>query len=364
MSGRDVIGIAKTGSGKTIAFLLPLFRHVRDQRPVSGLDGPISLVLAPTRELATQIFKEAQTFTKVLGLRITCAVGGMNISEDIAQLKKGAEIVVGTPGRMIDLLTANNGRVTNLRRITFLVMDEADRMFDMGFEPQVMKIVNNTRPDAQKVLFSATFPKSMESLARKILIRPLEITVGGRSVVAPEIDQRVEVRDSETKFTRLLELLGDASNDVVDNEDFRALIFVDRQDSADDLFRELLTRGYVTCSLHGGKEQVDREEAIKNFKTGDVPVMVATSVAARGLDVPDLKLVVVGFSSFRRRFIPLTCRTLTLPTTWRITCTEWAELGELVRKGLPSHSSHPNKNDTLSTSSEPSRRAKRLFLLN
>ncbi|WWC90123.1 pre-mRNA-processing ATP-dependent RNA helicase PRP5 [Kwoniella dendrophila CBS 6074] len=293
MSGRDVIGIAKTGSGKTIAFLLPMFRHVRDQRLVSGNEGPIAVVMSPTRELATQIYKECQSFLKVLNIRVTCCVGGSSISEDIAAMKKGAEVVVCTPGRMIDLLTANNGRVTNLRRTTYMVMDEADRMFDMGFEPQVMKIVNNVRPDAQKVLFSATFPKTMESLARKILIRPLEITVGGRSVVAPEIDQRVEIRETESKFNRLLEILGEMGEQHKDDkDDFRTLIFVDRQESADDLFRDLLGRGYVCASLHGGKEQIDRDEAIKNFKSGDVPIIVATSVAARGLDVKELKLVI------------------------------------------------------------------------
>ncbi|OCF35417.1 pre-mRNA-processing ATP-dependent RNA helicase PRP5 [Kwoniella heveanensis BCC8398] len=292
MSGRDVIGIAKTGSGKTIAFLLPLLRHVRDQRPVTGSEGPIAIVMSPTRELASQIHKESLPFMKMLNIRVACCVGGSSISEDIAVMKKGAEVVVCTPGRMIDLLTANSGRVTNVRRTTYLVMDEADRMFDMGFEPQVMKIVNNVRPDAQKVLFSATFPKTMESLARKILVRPLEITVGGRSVVAPEIDQRVEVRDNASKFNRLLEILGEMGEEHKDEEDFRTLIFVDRQESADDLFRDLLQRGYVCASLHGGKEQVDRDEAIKNFKNGDVPTVVATSVAARGLDVKELKLVV------------------------------------------------------------------------
>ncbi|KAL7423892.1 pre-mRNA processing RNA-helicase [Cryptotrichosporon argae] len=293
MSGRDVIGIAKTGSGKTLAFLLPMFRHVKDQRPVSGLDGPIALILSPTRELAMQIHREARPFAKVMNVRVSCCVGGQSISEDIAAMKKGAEIVVCTPGRMIDLLTANNGRVTNLRRITFLVMDEADRMFDMGFEPQVMKIVNNTRPDAQKVLFSATFPKTMESLARRILVRPLEITVGGRSVVAAEIDQRVEIRDHESKFTRLLEILGEMGEaNKAEDPDRRALIFVDRQEGADDLFRELLQRGYLAASLHGGREQVDRDDAIKNFKNGDVPILVATSVAARGLDVKELRIVI------------------------------------------------------------------------
>lgn len=223
---------------------------------------------------------------------MTCCVGGQSISEDIASLKKGAEVVVCTPGRMIDLLTANNGRVTNLRRTTFLVLDEADRMFDMGFEPQVMKIINNTRPDAQKVLFSATFPKTMEGLARKILDNPLEITVGGRSVVAPEIDQRVEVRDADTKWPRLLEILGERNQTDEEGEDSRVLIFVDRQEAADDLAALLNARSYPTSSIHGGREQVDRDQAIKNFKNGDIPHVVATSVAARGLDVKELRLVI------------------------------------------------------------------------
>lgn len=203
-------------------------------------------------------------------------------------MKKGAEIIVCTPGRMIDLLTANSGRVTNLKRVTYLVLDEADRMFDMGFEPQVMKIVNNIRPDRQTVLFSATFPKQMDSLARKILRKPLEITVGGRSVVAPEIEQIVEVRDEDSKFTRLLEILGQTYNE---DPECRTLIFVDRQEAADNLLRELMRKGYLCMSLHGGKDQVDRDSTIADFKSGVVPIVIATSVAARGLDVKQLKLV-------------------------------------------------------------------------
>jgi ATP-dependent RNA helicase DDX46/PRP5 len=219
-----------------------------------------------------------------------CAYGGSPIKDQIAEMKKGAEIIVCTPGRMIDLLTANSGRVTNLKRVTYLVLDEADRMFDMGFEPQVMKIVNNIRPDRQTVLFSATFPKQMDSLARKILRnKPLEITVGGRSVVAAEIEQIVEVRSEDSKFNRLLEILGQMYNE---DPECRTLIFVDRQEAADNLLRELLRRGYLCMSLHGGKEQVDRDQTIADFKSGVVPVVIATSVAARGLDVKQLKLVI------------------------------------------------------------------------
>lgn len=291
MSGRDVIGVAKTGSGKTIAFLLPMFRHIKDQRPLDALDGPVGLVMTPTRELATQIHKECKPFLKALNLRAVCAYGGAPIKDQIADLKRGAEIIVCTPGRMIDLLAANSGRVTNLRRVTYLVLDEADRMFDMGFEPQVMKIMANIRPDRQTVLFSATFPRQMEALARKTLAKPVEIVVGGRSVVAPEITQIVEVRSEETKFIRLLELLGKLYEEEK-NEDDRALIFVDRQESADGLLKDLMRKGYPCMSIHGGKDQIDRDSTIDDFKAGIVPILIATSVAARGLDVKQLKLVV------------------------------------------------------------------------
>ncbi|KAM0179583.1 hypothetical protein ACHAPF_002867 [Botrytis cinerea] len=289
MSGRDVIGVAKTGSGKTIAFLLPMFRHIRDQRPLKGSDGPIGLIMTPTRELATQIHKECKPFLKAMGLRAVCAYGGAIIKDQIADLKRGAEIIVCTPGRMIELLAANSGRVTNLQRVTYVVLDEADRMFDMGFEPQVMKVFNNIRPNRQTILFSATMPRIMDALAKKTLQSPVEIVVGGRSVVAPEITQIVEVREEKEKFHRLLELLGELYNT---DEDARTLIFVDRQEKADDLLKDLMRKGYPCMSIHGGKDQVDRDSTIDDFKAGVVPIMIATSVAARGLDVKQLKLVV------------------------------------------------------------------------
>jgi ATP-dependent RNA helicase DDX46/PRP5 len=289
MSGRDVIGVAKTGSGKTIAFLLPMFRHIRDQKPLEGSDGPIGLIMTPTRELATQIHKECKPFLKAMGLRAVCAYGGAPIKDQIADLKRGAEIIVCTPGRMIDLLAANSGRVTNLRRVTYVVLDEADRMFDMGFEPQVMKIFANIRPNRQTILFSATMPRIMDALAKKTLQSPVEITVGGRSIVAPEITQIVEVREEKEKFHRLLELLGELYNK---DEDVRTLIFVDRQEKADDLLKDLMRKGYPCMSIHGGKDQIDRDSTIDDFKAGVVPIMIATSVAARGLDVKQLKLVV------------------------------------------------------------------------
>ena len=291
MSGRDVIAVAKTGSGKTMAFLLPMFRHIKAQKPLKNMDGPIGIVMAPTRELADQIYKACKPFLKALDLRAVCAAGGLPITGQIAALKTGTHIVVCTPGRMIELLGANNGRVTNLRRTTYVVLDEADRMFDLGFEPQVLKILTNVRPDRQTVLFSATLNVKMDALARRSLTEPVEITVGGRSKVAPEITQVIVLLDEDDKFNKLLELLGNFYADDQD-EDARTLIFVERHEAADGLLAKLMKKGYPCDSIHGGKDQSDRSSVISDFKSGALPVMIATSVAARGLDVKQLKLVI------------------------------------------------------------------------
>lgn len=286
MGGRDCIGVAKTGSGKTLAFVLPMLRHVKDQPALKTGDGPIGIIMAPTRELVTQIGKEVKRFAKPLGIRCTCVYGGSGIAAQISELKRGTEIVVCTPGRMIDILASGPGKITNLTRVTFLVMDEADRMFDMGFEPQIMRIVNNIRPDRQTVLFSATFPRSVESLARKVLTNPVEIQLGGRSVVNSDITQIIEIRPEEDRFLRLLQLLGEWY------EKGKLLVFVSSQDRCDGLFRDLLKAGYPCLSLHGGKDQSDRESTISDFKSSVCNVLIATSVAARGLDVKELVLVV------------------------------------------------------------------------
>lgn len=286
MSGRDLIGIAKTGSGKTLAFLLPMFRHILDQPPLDETDGPISIIMTPTRELCMQIGKDIKKFTKSLNLHAVCVYGGTGISEQIAELKRGAEIIVCTPGRMIDMLAANSGKVTNLRRVTYIVLDEADRMFDMGFEPQVMRIIDNVRPDRQTVMFSATFPRQMEALARRILQKPIEVQVGGRSVVCKEVEQHVVILEEDQKFLKLLELLG------LYQEHGSIIVFVDKQENADILLKDLMKAAYNCLSLHGGIDQFDRDSTIIDFKNGKVKLLIATSVAARGLDVKHLILVV------------------------------------------------------------------------
>uniref|UniRef100_A0A1J3G9V7 RNA helicase n=1 Tax=Noccaea caerulescens TaxID=107243 RepID=A0A1J3G9V7_NOCCA len=286
MSGRDCIGVAKTGSGKTLGFVLPMLRHIKDQPPVEAGDGPIGLVMAPTRELVQQIHSDIKKFSKAMGIRCVPVYGGSGVAQQISELKRGTEIVVCTPGRMIDILCTSSGKITNLRRVTFLVMDEADRMFDMGFEPQITRIIQNIRPSRQTVLFSATFPRQVESLARKVLNKPVEIQVGGRSVVNKDITQLVEVRPERERFFRVLELLGEWY------EKGKILIFVQSQEKCDALFKDMIKNGYPCLSLHGGKDQTDRESTISDFKSNVCNLLVATSVAARGLDVKELELVV------------------------------------------------------------------------
>ena len=286
MCGRDVIGVAATGSGKTLAFLLPMFRHILDQPPLSISDGPIGLIMAPARELAFQIHSEAKKFCKSLGLQVACLYGGAGVAEQIADLKRGAHIVVCTPGRMIDVLCMQSGKLLSLARVSMVVMDEADRMFDMGFEPQIKMITQNVRPDRQTILFSATFPKQIEKLAKSVLKFPLEIMVGERSSVNKDITQIVEVHEDHNKFLRLLQLLG------LWYEKGNVLIFVDKQDKCDQLYQDLTKSGYPCLSLHGGKDQEDRDHTLHEFKTLIKTVMIATGVAGRGLDVPEIVCVV------------------------------------------------------------------------
>ena len=227
MTGREVIAVAKTGSGKTLGYLLPLFRHIMDQPPIQEGDGPIGLILAPSRELCAQIYNEANKFCKSLGIRCTAVYGGTSTTEQINSLKRGSEIIVCTPGRMIEILSLNQGRLVSLRRVSYVVLDEADRMLDMGFEPQIQMILQNVRPDRQLVMFSATFPSYVENMARKILQKPIMIVVGGRTEVAAEVSQIIEVRPKDQKLFRLLEILGTWY------EKGLILIFVDKQQKAD-----------------------------------------------------------------------------------------------------------------------------------
>uniref|UniRef100_A0A0C9RVY8 RNA helicase n=1 Tax=Wollemia nobilis TaxID=56998 RepID=A0A0C9RVY8_9CONI len=284
LKGRDVIGIAETGSGKTLAYLLPAIVHVNAQPYLAPGDGPIVLVLAPTRELAVQIQQEAAKFGTSSKIKSTCIYGGAPKGPQIRDLQRGVEIVIATPGRLIDMLEA---RHTNLRRVTYLVLDEADRMLDMGFEPQIRKIVSQIRPDRQTLYWSATWPREVELLARQFLHNPYKVTIGSPDLKANHsIGQIVEVVSEFEKYPRLIKLL----EEIMDGS--RILIFMETKKGCDQVTKQLRMDGWPALSIHGDKSQAERDWVLAEFKAGKSPIMTATDVAARGLDVKDIKCVI------------------------------------------------------------------------
>lgn len=284
LSGRDIIGIAKTGSGKTAAFLWPMITHIMDQPELVKGDGPIGIVLAPTRELCQQIHTEAKRFGKPYNLKVACVYGGGSKWEQTQELDHGCEILVATPGRLIDLLKS---KATSLSRVTFLVLDEADRMFDMGFEPQVRCIVGQIRPDKQALLFSATFKKKVERLCRDILSDPIRIVIGEVGEANEDVRQEIEVFfDAPQKWNWInLKLVEFQSAGNV-------LIFVTKKQNAEELAANLKVKGFEVLLLHGDMDQNSRAQVLFDFKKQTIRILVATDVAARGLDIPSIRTVI------------------------------------------------------------------------
>nr|XP_020649634.1 ATP-dependent RNA helicase DDX42 isoform X2 [Pogona vitticeps] len=284
LSGRDMIGIAKTGSGKTAAFIWPMLIHIMDQKELEPGDGPIAVIVCPTRELCQQIHAECKRFGKAYNLRSVAVYGGGSMWEQAKALQEGAEIVVCTPGRLIDHVKK---KATNLQRVTYLVFDEADRMFDMGFEYQVRSIASHVRPERQTLLFSATFRKKIEKLARDILIDPIRVVQGDIGEANEDITQIVEIFSSgPNKWNwltgRLVEFTSSGS----------VLLFVTKKANAEELANNLKQEGHDLGLLHGDMDQSERNKVISDFKKGVFPVLVATDVAARGLDIPSIKTVI------------------------------------------------------------------------
>ncbi|QEU59255.1 Prp5 [Kluyveromyces lactis] len=294
MSGRDVIGISKTGSGKTVAFLLPLVRQIKAQPPLAPDEtGPIGLILTPTRELAVQIQEEALKFSKGSGISSICCVGGSELKQQINELKRGVDIIVATPGRFIDLMTLNSGHLLSPTRISFVVMDEADRLFDLGFGPQVNQIMGCIRPDKQCVLFSATFPSKLKHFASRTLKNPIQITINSKSLINENIQQRVQIFDEEhVKFEFLLKRLSDRLA-LHRGEDEKTIIFVGSQQLCDLLYDELLLNGITTFPIHAGKPSAERLRNLQKFKETDNGILICTEVLSRGLNVPEVSLVII-----------------------------------------------------------------------
>ncbi|KAJ5890244.1 ATP-dependent RNA helicase dbp2 [Penicillium tannophilum] len=282
LSGRDVVGIAETGSGKTLSYCLPAIVHINAQPLLAPGDGPIVLVLAPTRELAVQIQAEITKFGKSSRIRNTCVYGGVPKGPQIRDLSRGVEVCIATPGRLIDMLEA--GR-TNLRRVTYLVLDEADRMLDMGFEPQIRKIIGQIRPDRQTCMWSATWPKDVRQLASDFLNEYIQVNVGSTDLSANHrINQIVEVVSDFEKRDRMIKHM----EKIMEDRSNKIIIFTGTKRVADEITRFLRQDGWPALSIHGDKQQNERDWVLNEFKTGKSPIMVATDVASRGIDVKDI----------------------------------------------------------------------------
>lgn len=303
---RDLIGVAQTGSGKTAAFILPLLNYIMNQ-PKLGIanrhDGPYAIILAPTRELAQQIEVEARKFASRLGFNTAVLVGGHSIEEQSFQLRDGAEIVIATPGRLLDCIER---RVLVLSQCCYVIMDEADKMIDMGFEEPVNKIldalpVSNEKPDTdeaedvvamsqamyrQTMMYTATMAPAVERMAKKYLRRPAQVDIGSGEAVET-VEQRVEFIAGEDKRKKRLQ-------EILNSGEFRSpiIVFVNIKRNCDAIARDIKHMGFNTVTLHGSKTQEQREIALQSVRDGRTDVLVATDLAGRGIDVPDVSLVI------------------------------------------------------------------------
>ncbi|KAJ4380119.1 DEAD-box ATP-dependent RNA helicase [Didymella sp. IMI 355093] len=300
MAGRDLMACAQTGSGKTGGFLFPIlaqaFKNGPSAAPAAQSGGygygrqrkayPTSLILAPTRELVSQIFDESRKFAYRSWVRPCVVYGGADIGSQLRQIERGCDLLVATPGRLVDLI--ERGRIS-LQNIKYLVLDEADRMLDMGFEPQIRRIVEGEDmpqvADRQTLMFSATFPRDIQMLARDFLKDYIFLSVGRVGSTSENITQKIEYVEDIDKRSVLLDILHTHGAGL-------SLIFVETKRMADSLSDFLINQGFPATSIHGDRTQREREKALEMFRSGRCPILVATAVAARGLDIPNVTHVV------------------------------------------------------------------------
>jgi ATP-dependent RNA helicase RhlE len=277
LEGRDLIGLAQTGTGKTAAFGLPIIeRLVKDDRRPDNRTVR-TLILAPTRELVNQIATSLKTFIRKSPLRINTVVGGVSINKQQLQLERGTDILVATPGRLLDLI---NRRALTLGQVRYLVLDEADQMLDLGFIHDLRKIAKLVPAKRQTLLFSATMPKQIADLASDYLTNPITVEVTPPGKAADKVEQYVHFVGGKNDKTELLKA------SLTDNPDGRAIVFLRTKHGAEKLMKHLDHVGYSVASIHGNKSQGQRERALKGFRDGDIKTLVATDVAARGIDIP------------------------------------------------------------------------------
>ncbi|GKV07724.1 hypothetical protein SLEP1_g19459 [Rubroshorea leprosula] len=283
LKSRDIVAVAKTGSGKTLGYLIPGFIHLKRCRNNPQM-GPTVLVLSPTRELATQIQDEAVKFGKSSRISCTCLYGGAPKGPQLRDIERGADIVVATPGRLNDILEM---RKISLHQVSYLVLDEADRMLDMGFEPQIRKIVKEVPTRRQTLMFTATWPREVRKIAADLLVNPVQVNIGNvdELVANKSITQHVEVLSPMEKHRRLEQILRSQEPGS------KIIVFCSTKKMCDQLARNL-TRHFGAAAIHGDKSQSERDSVLGQFRTGRTPVLVATDVAARGLDIKDIRVVI------------------------------------------------------------------------
>ncbi|XP_068618535.1 uncharacterized protein [Battus philenor] len=285
LSGQNLVGIAQTGTGKTLAYLLPAVIHIKEKQGRKG-KGPRVLVLAPTRELARQIEDVALEFKTLFNVRCLCIYGGVSRARQAAELHDGVDILIATPGRLNDFI---NSKTTNLSRCTYVVLDEADRMLDMGFEPQIREALEGVPYERQILMFSATWPKEVEHLAKDYLGEFVQINVGSTELSANHnIQQNFHICEQEDKMEKFKEIMHDISSHGLG----KILVFTNTKRFVDTLALTLKRNGWPAVGIHGDKTQNQRDAIINKFRNGNTNILVATDVAARGLDVDGVTHVI------------------------------------------------------------------------
>jgi len=282
LNNADLLGIAQTGSGKTAAFVLPILQHLTNGKLRPSAKGALVLILAPTRELALQIGVFVSAYAKNLPVRHTVILGGVNQNRQVKALSRGVEILIATPGRLLDL--KKQGHV-HLNDVKYLALDEADRMLDMGFIKDVRKIVRATPKDRQTLFFSATMPKEVAGLADEILHEPVRIDITPKAITADRIEQHVYHVPALKKGALLKDLLSD-------NALYRVIVFTRTKHRANRVAKQLGQARIEAATIHGNKSQAARQRALEGFKANRVRVLVATDIAARGIDVDGVTHVI------------------------------------------------------------------------